>query len=62
MTGPRAALRISPRLRRGFSEFVLGPPFARRLALSHALDDFGNAMVNLSLVNSLATCADSSNL
>lgn len=35
------------------SEFALGPPFARRLALSHAIDDIGDAMINLSLVNSL---------
>ncbi len=53
MTGPRPAPRFAPKLRQGLSTFVLGQPFARRLALSHALDDFGNAMVNLSLVNSL---------
>lgn len=40
-------------MRRRFADFVLGPPFARRLALSHAIDDFGDAMVNLSLVGSL---------
>lgn len=33
--------------------FVLGPRFARRMALSHAVDDLGDAMVNLALVGSL---------
>ena len=45
-----------PRVRHfshSFSEFVLGPKFARRLVVSHALDDFGDAMVNISLVGSL---------
>ena len=32
---------------------MLGPRFARRLVLSHAFDDFGDAMINLSLVGSL---------
>ncbi|MEP7115632.1 MAG: hypothetical protein ABI862_20370, partial [Ilumatobacteraceae bacterium] len=53
MTAPSAAPQARPRLKQRFSEFILGPPFARRLALSHACDDFGDAMVNLSLVNSL---------
>ena len=39
--------------RRSIGEFVLGPRFARRLALTHAVDDFGDAMINLSLVGSL---------
>jgi predicted MFS family arabinose efflux permease len=34
-------------------ELLVGPRFARRLALSHAIDDFADAMVNLSLVGSL---------
>lgn len=34
-------------------EFVVGPRFARRLVLSHVIDDFGDAMINLSLVGSL---------
>ncbi len=29
------------------------PALARRLALTHAVDDFGDAMINLSLVGSL---------
>lgn len=40
-------------VRRGVSEFVLGPTFARRLVLSHSIDDFADAMVNMSLVGSL---------
>ncbi len=35
------------------ADFLLGPPFARRFALAHAVDDLGDAIVNLSLVNSL---------
>lgn len=40
-------------VRQHVSGFVLGPRFARRLVLSHAIDDFGDAMVNLALVGSL---------
>jgi len=40
-------------LRQRLVEFVIGPPFARRIVLSHAIDDFGDAMFNLSLVGSL---------
>jgi hypothetical protein len=32
---------------------LLGPPFARRLVLTHAIDDVGDAMVNLSLIGSV---------
>lgn len=39
--------------REGASGLVLGPRFARRLALTHAVDDFADAMINLSLVGSL---------
>ena len=38
---------------RRLGSFVVGPRFARRLTLTHAIDDFGDAMVNLSLVGSL---------
>lgn len=41
------------RWRDRFEGFVLGPRFARRMALSHAVDDLGDAMVNLALVGSL---------
>jgi len=40
-------------LQHWFVEFIVGPKFARRLVLSHAIDDFADAMVNLSLVASL---------
>ena len=32
---------------------MLGQPFARRLALTHAIDDFADSMINLALVGSL---------
>ena len=51
-TGPmRGGLMAGRRL--GWIEFLLGPRFARRLALTHAVDDFADALVNLSLVGSL---------
>ncbi|MEO7369997.1 MAG: hypothetical protein ABIZ69_03990, partial [Ilumatobacteraceae bacterium] len=53
MTGSTLSLGKGVRLRLWLGEFVLGPRFARRLALSHAIDDFGDAMTNLALVGSL---------
>ena len=46
-------LPLGARFRTWVSEFILGPPFARRMALSHAIDDLGDAMINLALVGSL---------
>ena len=44
----------APRNRRSRAlDLVLGPRFARRLTLAHAVDDFADAMINLSLVGSL---------
>lgn len=40
-------------IRHSVSEFILGPRFARRLVVAHAIDDFGDALINLSLVGSL---------
>ena len=39
--------------RERIARFVLGQPFARRLALTHAIDDFADSMINLALVGSL---------
>ena len=44
-----AAPAFVSRIRR----FVLGPPVTRRLALTHVLDDFAVAFINVSLVGSL---------
>lgn len=46
-TAPRATWRTR------IGEFLLGPRFSRRMALSHAIDDLGDSMVNLALVGSL---------
>jgi hypothetical protein len=40
-------------LRAGGLDLLVGPRFARRLALTHAVDDFADAFINLSLVGSL---------
>ena len=37
----------------GGFDLLVGPRFARRLALTHAVDDFADAFINLSLVGSL---------
>ncbi len=53
MTGAEQVLSDGRGRRAGAVEFVVGPRFARRLVLSHVIDDFGDAMINLSLVGSL---------
>ena len=53
MTGLEPGPQPSRRLRRWLPGFVLGPRFARRLVLSHALVNLGDAMINVSLVGSL---------
>lgn len=41
------------RLRTSVSDTLLGPPFARRLVVTHGIDDIADSMVNISLVGSL---------
>lgn len=54
MSGTVASSNVrAGRLRRSLVEFVAGPRFARRLVVAHAVDDFADAFVNLSLVGSL---------
>ena len=44
---------LANRFRSRSLELLIGPRFSRRLALTHAVDDFADAMINLSLVGSL---------
>ncbi|HQV56626.1 MAG TPA: hypothetical protein PKV27_01350 [Ilumatobacteraceae bacterium] len=46
------ARRIN-RLRSTVADTLLGPPFARRLVITHGIDDIADSMVNISLVGSL---------
>jgi hypothetical protein len=53
MTRSRPIDRAWQSLRRGGLGLLVGPRFARRLTLTHAVDDFADAFINLSLVGSL---------
>jgi hypothetical protein len=53
MTRPGPVGRAWGRIRQGGLGLVAGPRFARRLALSHSVDDFADAFINLALVGSL---------